>query len=191
MLHDVTVANRLFVRPELNAFLHFQVLVERYFVVFSCNLLYQVLVCCVHGVLAHVVQVLLFYLLLVEQPLHSENDLSVLYLVSIVFLCDFLRCVANNIIRFCVLNIRAHDLYLEKALEHFPVKNEVSDRDVAHGALHLFPPVVGKEARLADDVLAGHQLKVLDDVAVALRALEKLLVVIHWEALVFQLLRLL
>ena len=55
VLHDIAVANRLLVRPELNAFFHLQVLVKCYFVVFSSDLLYQVLVCCVDRVLPHVV----------------------------------------------------------------------------------------------------------------------------------------
>lgn len=66
VLHNIAVANCLLVRPQLNAFLYFLVLVERYLVVFSSDLFHQILVSSINRILTHVIQVLLLYFLLVK-----------------------------------------------------------------------------------------------------------------------------
>lgn len=66
VLYDVAVADCLLVRPKLDALFHLLVFVKCYFVVLSGDLLNQILISSVNGVLAHVVQVLLLYFLLVE-----------------------------------------------------------------------------------------------------------------------------
>ena len=123
VLNNICVSKCFVVRLELGSFDQLFVRVESDFVVFSRNLPYQIFVHAAGGVLAHIVQIFLLNLLLVEQLLHFEDDCAVLNLVKVVLFSNFLRGVSYDTVLPGVFHIRALNPHLEESREHFPVEN--------------------------------------------------------------------